>query len=147
MTLERVDFANVDCQDVVFSKFNPFPGFGMRFRAATLKDCNFRDARLQGAAFRGAHLEWSEDPPEEMGTWEDMGDRDMAFRQTYWPPFDGADLKGASFEDVFFRNGDFRGALNIRDCSFASAEGLDECLFDDEEVKIQVLEAAQSSGQ
>ena len=147
VTLERVDFAKVDCRSVVFSKFNPFSGFRMRVRFATFKDCNFRDARLRGAAFRGAHLEWSEEPPEQMGKWEDIGDRDMAFHQTYWPPFDGADLKSASFDDVFFRNADLRGALNILSCSFAGAEGLDQCLFDDEEVKKWVLEAAQSGTQ
>ncbi len=143
VSLERVDFAKVDCRNVVFSKFNPFSGFGMRIRFATFKDCDFREAQLQGATFRGAHLEWSDEPPEEMGTLEDLGGRDMAFRQTYWPPFDGADLKGASFNEVLFRNADLRGALNVQDCSFAGAEGLDECLFDDEDVKRWVLEAVK----
>ncbi len=147
VTLERVDFTKVDCRNVVFSKFNPFASLGIRLRFATFKDCYFLDSRLQGAVFRGAHLEWSEEPPQEMGEWLDTGDGDMAFRQIYWPPFDNADLNGASFENVHFLNADLRGALNVQDCSFTGAEGLDTCLFDDEDVKKRVLEAAKPGTQ
>ena len=144
--LEEVDFATVDCRNVMFSKFNPFGGFDpdMTIRFATFRDCNFRDSQLQEAIFCGAYLEWSEKPPEEVGEWEDFGDGHGAFHQTYWPPFDGADLKGASFEEVAFRNADFRGAENIESCIFAGAKGLDECLFDDEKTKKRILKMAQS---
>ena len=54
-------------------------------------------------------------------------------------------LKGASFEDVTFRNADFRDAVNIGDCTFTGAKGLDECLFDNEGVKEQILRKASSS--
>lgn len=146
VVLEDVDFATVDCRNVVFSKFNPFGGLDLDkpTRFATFRDCNFRDSQLQGAIFRGAYLEWSKKPPEEVGEWEDLGDGQGAFHQTYWPPFDGADLKGASFEEVAFRNVDFRGAENVESCIFADAKGLDECLFDNEEIKKRILEMAQS---
>lgn len=144
VALERVDFSGLDCRNVVFSKFNPFSGLGMRLRFAMFKDCNFRDARMQGAVFRGAHLEWTQRPPDEMGEWIDVDDGNSAFRQNYWPPFDEVDLSGVSFQDVCFTNADFRGALNVKDCSFSGAEGLGECLFDDDEIKRRVQEAAKS---
>ena len=145
VTLTEVDFANVDCRDVIFSKFNPLSGFDLSAHFATFKDCNFVGAELQGAVFRGAYLEWSEESPEEIGKWEDMGDGNGAYIQTHYPPFDRADLKGASFEDVVFRNADFRNAKNIQECTFSGARGLDECLFDNEEVREQILRKADSS--
>ena len=144
VTLERVDFANLDCANVVFSKFNPFSGLGIPGRFATFKDCNFREARLHGAVFRGAHLEWSQEPPDEMGEWIETEDGQGAFLQTYWPPFDNVDMKGVSFQDAYFKNADFRDALNVLDCCFSGASGLDDCLFDNDKLKRQVQEAAQS---
>ena len=142
VALTNVDFAHVDCRDVVFSKSNAFSGFDLPWRLATFTDCNFRGARLQGAVFRGARLKRSNKPPEEMGEWVDMDDGDRVFHQFYYPPFDEADLKGASFEDVLFENADFRGARNIEECSFVGAKGLDDCLFDSDEVKEEVLRKA-----
>ena len=112
-------------------------------RSATFIDCNFQFARLQESIFRGAHLGWSKEPPQEMGDWIDVGYGEMQFGQTYWPPFHEADLSGVSFEDVSFENADFREALNILECSFAGATGLNTCLFDDD-VKEQVLRQAES---
>ena len=143
--LTDVDFAVVDCRNVMFSKSDPLSGLDMPHRFATFADCNFRGAQLQGAVFRGACLEWSENPPEEVGKWVDIGDGHAAFNQTYYPPFDGADLKGASFGDVLFKNADFRGAKNIQECTFTGAKGLDECMFDNEEMKGQILRKASSS--
>ena len=77
----------------------------------------------------------------------DMENGDSAYRQTYLPPFDGADLRGASFEDVYFQNADFRGALNIQDCSFSGAQGLTKCVFDDDEITKWAQEAAKSGTQ
>lgn len=147
VTLEGVDFSRVDCRNVVFSKFNPFSGIRLRIRFATFKDCEFQDARLQGATFRGAHIEWSKEPPEEMGVWEELGDGEAAFMRTYRAPFDGVDLTGVSFDDVVFKNADFRDALNVQKGSFKGAQGLDECVFDNEKVKGQVLEAARADSQ
>ena len=147
VTLERVDFAGLDCTNVVFSKFNPFSRLGIRLQFATFRDCNFRDARLHGAVFRGAHLEWSQKPPDEMGEWIEMEDGERDFHQTYWPPFDNVDLKGVSFQDAYFKNADFRDVQNILDCWFSGAAGLDDCLFDNDEVKRRVQEAAQSGSQ
>lgn len=145
VTLTDVDFSGVDCRNVMFSKYNPFPDLEAPGRLATFTNCSFVDSQLQSAVFRGACLEWSESPPEELGTWEDIGDGNGVFLQTHSPPFDGADLKGASFEGVLFRNADFRGAKNIGECLFAGAKGLAECLFDSEEVKKEVLREATSS--
>ncbi|MDE0150821.1 MAG: pentapeptide repeat-containing protein [Rhodospirillaceae bacterium] len=144
VALERVDFSDLDCRNVVFSKFNPFSRLGLRLRFATFKDCNFRDARMQSAVFRGAHLEWTQRPPDEMGEWVEIEDGNSAFHQTYWPPFDGVDLSGVSFQDVCFTNADFRDALNVQGCSFSGAEGLAECLFDNDEIKKRAQEAAKS---
>ena len=144
VTLKNVGFNGVDCRRVVFSKFHPFSGFDLVGRFATFRDCNFQGAQLQEAVFRGAYLEWSETPPEEMGELENVEEGGVLFRQTYYPPFDEADLKGSSFEDVRFQNADFRNAVNIEDCTFAGAKGLEECLFDNEEVKEQILRKASS---
>ncbi len=145
VTLTKVDFSAVDCRNVMFSKFNPFSGLEALGRLATFKDCSFQRAQLQGAVFRGALLEWSENPPEEMETCEYLEDGNPVFIPTYTSPFHEADLKGASFEDVLFRNADFRGAENVEKCSFSGAKGLDECLFDSEEVKEDIFRKASSS--
>lgn len=145
VTLTDVDFCAVNCRNVLFSKFDPLSGFGMAFRSATFTDCNFQSSQLQGAVFRGAHLKWSKEPPEEMGEWVDVDEGPPAFRPTYYPPFHEADLKGTSFEDVLFENADFRGAKNIEACTFSGARGLNECLFDSEEVKEEVLRNASSA--
>lgn len=81
--LEDVDFSGVDCRNVIFSKLNPFSGLGRVF--ASFKDCNFVNAQLSGALFRGAYLEWSDGPPEETGEWEDVGDGQRIFGVE--PPF------------------------------------------------------------
>lgn len=143
--LTNVDFSEVDCRDVVFSKISPLPIIQFPGRSATFTDCKFRSARLQGAVFRGAYLKWVQGLPEEMEEWVDMDDDPPALLPFYCPPFDKADLKGASFEDVLFEHADFRGARNIGECSFVGAEGLDDCLFDSDEVKEEVLRKAGST--
>ena len=59
------------------------------------------------------------------------------------PPFWKADLKGASFKNVAFRNADLRDAVNLMECNFAGATGLDDCIFDSDEIKQSVLLSAQ----
>ncbi len=142
MKLERVDFGFVDCREVIFSKFNPFTGFGTGLVSAELKDCNFNYADLSGAVFRGAHLEWTTEHPDELGVWHD-DDEPPSFEQTYYPPFFNADLEGALFVDATFKNADFRGANNVLDCDFAGAKGLETCIFDDEDTKNAVLEMSK----
>ena len=143
--LEDVDFADVNCQNVIFSRGNPFYKIGRAF--ALFKDCRFVNAQLCGALFRGAHIEWSAKPPEEMGEWEDMGDGTRSFIQTYMPPFMGANLKGTSFEKASFKNADFRDAKNIMHCEFRGARGLDRCMFDDDEVRTYVLASVRHESQ
>ena len=143
VTLERVDFSMLNCRNVVFSKFNPFGGFGYLRANATYRNCNFSDADLSGAVFKGANLEWTEEHPEELGVWHDLEDGSHSFEQKHYPPFDEADLKGASFEDAVFKNVDFRNARNIQECNFVGAKGLNTGLFDNDEIKGAVIELSQ----
>ena len=83
-------------------------------------------------------MKWSNPPPEATGQWEELEDGQAAFLQTYYPPFEDADLRGASFEDVVFENGDFRGAINLEHCDFRGAQGLETCVFD-EDIDSQTL--------
>ena len=140
--LEKVNFQGIDCRNVIFSKFNPMHGLGIKHFSVLLRDCNFRDTLLSGAVFRGAHLEWSDEPPDELGFWEDTEHGDKHFFQTHYPPFDCTDLRGVSFEDAYLQNADFRNAINIQDCEFRGACGLETCIFDNEEMKRSVLESA-----
>lgn len=143
--LRNVDFSHVDCSNVIFSA-NQLLGrsWPAERRSARLLDCRFGDANLCGAIFNGALMKWTEAPPEETGEWMELEDGDRDWVRTYQPPFWRADLKGASFVNVAFRNADFREAENIEECSFAGATGLDDCIFDSEEVKQLVLRSAQS---
>jgi uncharacterized protein YjbI with pentapeptide repeats len=144
--LERVDFGFVDCREVVFSKFNPFSGLPLELKFATLSDCSFINANLERTVFDGAHLEWPDQPPAETGTWEEVDDGPPVFHQTYYPPFHDANLSGASFADVRFRNADFRATEGLLECNFRGARGLETCLFDDDEAKAAVLAMARSTG-
>ena len=143
VTLEKVDFSMINCRNVVFSKFNPFARFGSFRPSVFYRDCQFSDADLSGAIFKGANLEWTEEHPEELGVWHDLEDGSHSFEQKHYPPFDGADLKGASFEDAVFKNVDFRNATNILECNFVGAKGLKTGLFDNDELKDAVIELAQ----
>ncbi|PLU25419.1 hypothetical protein BMJ20_33520 [Sinorhizobium medicae] len=105
---------------------------------AELKDCNFYYADLSKAAFKGAHLEWTTEHPDELGVWHD-DEEPPAYQQTYYPPFFNADLEGASFVDATFKNADFRKAVAVLECDFTGAKGLETCLFDNEKTKNAVL--------
>ena len=125
--LRGFDFSSVDCSNVVFSASWPWkavPDLGVP-RNAQLQDCWFTLAILKGATFKGASMVWTKKPSEKT-------------KAHLWP-FCSADLAGASFEGVEFVNADFRGALNIRQCRFAGATGLEECMFECEEDKKLVL--------
>lgn len=141
--LEKIDFDFVDCRDVIFSKFNPFDGFNIDVKFALMKNCTFINANLSGAVFNGAHLEWTEEHPAELGVWHEFPGEQPSFEQTYYPPFSNADLKGASFADARFNNADFREAEGVLECDFTGAKGLGTCLFDDNEIRDAVLEMSR----
>ncbi|WP_165913925.1 pentapeptide repeat-containing protein [Sinorhizobium americanum] len=138
MKLDTVDFSDVDCRSVIFSKSNPLSGLGVDAVFAELKDCDFYYADLSGAVFKGAHLEWTTEHPDELGVWHD-DEEPPAFQQIHYPPFCNAHLEGASFVDATFKNADFRDAIGILKCDFTGAKGLETCLFDDEETKHAAL--------
>ena len=145
MVLERVDFSLVDCRDVVFSAFNPLGWLGLPYRPAIFRDCGFAGARLEGATFKGSRIEWSEEPPGEIGQWDRTQEGEPVFVQTYYPPFDQTDLAGVSFEDVAFLNADFREVDNLKQCKFAGATGLEDGLFDSDEDKDWALRTARTT--
>lgn len=142
--LDRVDFAAVDCSEVVFSKFHPFAPLMTSVEFASIRDCNFVDANLSKAIFNGAHLEWTTEHPKDLGIWHHFPDESPAFEQTHYPPFSNANLESASFIDATFKNADFREADGLLECDFSGAKGLEDCLFDDEETKQAVLNKATS---
>lgn len=142
--LKNVEFSLVDCRDVVFTAFNSSDWLGLPLRPSIFRDCWFGGAKLEGATFRGARMEWSDEPPAEVGHWDSTQEGESVFIPSYCPPFDGTDLAGVSFEDVEFRNADFREAHNLRDCQFAGSSGLEEALFDSDEDKEWALRAART---
>lgn len=143
--LEDVDFSKIDCRDVTFSKFNPLGGFGSMFANAHFLNCDFSSSDLRDAKFVGALLEWSEEHPDELGVYHDDEDGYAGFEQTYYPPFDNADLMGASFKDAVLKNADFRNAQNIQSCDFSGAKQLSTCIFDSDELKEEVIEKSKTS--
>ena len=144
IVLKDIDFSLVDCRDVVFTAYDPSNWLGLRQRPSIIRDCWFGGARLEGATFRGAKIEWSDNPPAEVGHWESTQEGESDFIQSYSPPFDRADLSGVSFEDVEFRNADFREAYNLRECQFAGSSGLEEALFDNGQDKEWALLSART---
>ena len=144
--LREVDFSFVDCRDVVFSAYNPLAGLEMDLlRHSQFRDCQFVEADLRGATFKGALLEWTQEPPGETGHRQETQDGEPMWVQEYYGPFYRADLAGTSFEDVAFRNADFRDADNVDKCRFAGATGLEDCKFDSEEDRDRVLRMARET--
>lgn len=143
--LDKVDFSRLDCQGVVFSCSNPLSSLSIDVKFASITNCHFVDANLSGAVFKGAHMEWTVKHPDELFVVHEFPDGSKDLEQTYHPPFDNANLDGASFEDARFSNGDFRNAENILKCDFTGAKGLESCLFDNEETKRAVLDLQASA--
>lgn len=136
VVLTGVDFGHIDCRKVVFSSHDfPFT------QHARFIDCCFEGCKLTGATFSGALLEWSEEPPEETGYWEEDDEGIEIFFRKYYPPFREVDLTAVSFENAVFRNADFREAYNLEHCNFSGARGLEDCLYDSEEIREQVLKS------
>ena len=142
--LREVDFSYVDCRDIVFSAFHPLGGLEIDLpRHARFVDCGFVEANLRGATFKGALLEWTQEPPAETGHGEETQEGEPMWVQDYYGPFYGADLAGTSFEDVAFRNADFRDAENLDKCRFAGATGLEDGKFDSEKDRERALRLAR----
>jgi len=139
--LKRIDFSNVDCREVVFSSYElrwmKLPaGLGL-----TIQDCNFYDTNLNEASFDEAKLVWKVRPLEvQYEIIDEHPDGSPIHTQTEFSPFYGADVSGASFRKVLFKNADFRDVINIEGAFFEGATGLEDCYFDDEETKAAVLE-------
>lgn len=136
--LINVSFDDVNCTDVIFSPDSLFGGLLRNPESPmTLNDCSFVRANLTNVSFRGASLKWIIAGREMYDEWEDDDGLPRSM-QIHYPPFDQADLNGASFADAILVNVDFRNALNIDLCDFTNATGLDKCFFDDG-VKEQIL--------
>lgn len=133
VVLTDVNFSEIDCREVVFSKYDYFSTTYAKY-----VDCHFERCKLAGATFSGALLEWTEEPPAETGNWVEVDGREH-FYQEYYPPFCEVDLAQVSFEKTEFRNVDFREAYNLQHCNFSGAKGLEDCLFDSEEIAEKVL--------
>lgn len=141
----EVDFDRISCRNVTFSPFNPFGGFGISgSNCARFVDCSFNETDMSQSTFNGAELAWTEPPPEENGYAEDMGDGQWYWDQTHYGPFHNADLQQTSFNDCWFKNADFRNADNILEADFTGAKGLEDALFDNDEIRAAVL--AQATG-
>jgi uncharacterized protein YjbI with pentapeptide repeats len=135
----KVDFSGVDCRNVIFEKGTVLNNILIGPSAQYL-DCSFWEADLQNAIFDGATLKWSSPPPSEMG---ELVDEDQAgnpiFSRTVADCFNDADLALTSFKKCTFKNADFRLAVNIEKADFTGSKGLETCIFDNEEIKNQVL--------
>lgn len=126
----RVSFDYVDCTGVMFSPYYPLPTFIGAEPFIKLQDCSFLKTVLKRVKFDGAYLLWSESPPGDIFETDVTDDGEEIRYQTYYPPFFEADLEGASFKQVYFKNADFRQADNLKMADFSGARGLDSCVFD-----------------
>lgn len=138
--LENVDFANVDCSDVIFSRnTGEFAALGL-----VGKDLNFTYAKLNSACFDGAKLAWTHFKANRDDWYVDHGEDDNGnpmIEQVHYPAFAGANLNGCSFRYAELNHADFRDAENILDADFTGAKGLKTCFFDDD-VRERILTAA-----
>jgi uncharacterized protein YjbI with pentapeptide repeats len=143
--MTKVNFDRISCRSVTFSPFNPFGGFGISgSHYAKFVDCSYIDTDLSQAQFDGAELSWSDIPPQEDGeSWEDENGS-TGWIQTHYGPFYNADLRQASFKGCWFKNADFRNAVNILEADFSGAKGLEDAFFDSDEIRAAVL--AQAAG-
>lgn len=142
--LENVDFSFVNCSDVVFSAFDPFHGLGIFEPPVKIKDCSFQKSNLSHAIFNGASLEWTDEPPDRIEEETENPDGSMSPVQNVFPAFDRAELTGTSFVNARFKRADFRKAENVLEADFSGATGLEDCVFDDDEIKASVLRQVKS---
>jgi uncharacterized protein YjbI with pentapeptide repeats len=149
VVLKKVDFSHVNCRSVTFSPYDPFSGLDFDLqRYARFEDCSFFEADLREATFNGASLKWTAAPPDSHYEFEEDPETGQGFAtQVSSGPFDGADLRGASFAGCVFENADFRGASGFLEADFSKARGLEDAHFDDEDTKSAVLtNAAKEQG-
>lgn len=141
VVLKKVAFSHVDCRSVTFSPYDPFSGLDFDLqRYARFDDCSFIETDLREATFNGASLKWTEAPPDSHYEFEEDPETGQGFAtQVSWGPFDGADLRGASFSGCIFENADFRGASGLLEADFSKARGLEETVFDDDATRSAVL--------
>ena len=139
--LRKVEFSHVDCRSVTFSPYDPFSGLDFEVqRQAKFEDCKFFETDLRGATFNGASLKWTKVPPDSHYEFEEDQETGQSFAsQVSWGPFDGADLRGASFSGCVFENADFRGASGVLEADFSNAKGLEKSVFDDEDTKAAIV--------
>ncbi len=131
VSLTRVSFDWVECNDVLFSPYDPFEALSTTApRAARLIDCSFFEADLRNATFNGAELAWTGPPLEELYEYEDDEEGGCQRHQVAFGKLHGAKLSGASFRACIFRNADFRGVEDLSLVDFFRAEGLEEAKFD-----------------
>lgn len=141
--LNRVSFGHVNCSGVEFSPFDPFEALDdpsrPRDRSATMTDCRFNSALLEGATFNGAALLWTSPPPQSHYEYDEEEDGTPYWYQASYGPFADADLAGAQFRGCRFDNVDFRDAHNIRTADFFRATGLSTAHFDSAEDRDWVI--------
>lgn len=141
----NVDLSGVDCRGTVFERAATMNSFSIG-PAAQYLDCDFCNADLQSSVFDGAALKWSSPPPSEMEEVIDEGDDGQPiYTRVVADRFNDADLTRVSFKKCIFENADFRLAVNIETADFRGAEGLETCLFDNDDIRSQILIQSKAS--
>ncbi|MER9726680.1 MULTISPECIES: pentapeptide repeat-containing protein [unclassified Mesorhizobium] len=125
--LDNVDFSATDCVGVVFSK-GMLGGTLFGIKGTNLR---FLQTNLVNATFDGATLEWTDFKPNEDDWFEVIDDDPQNRAQVYAPPFEDAELAGASFRNANLLNADFRYAKGLEFVNFSGTKGLETCFFDE----------------
>lgn len=143
-SFEDVDFSRLDARGVVFEETAPLRSgqkimwLGLR---ATYKNCDFWETDLSNAKFDGAVLTWTNAPPDSL---EEQVDEEPDGRPVYAKVARGVfaevDLSNTSFKFCTFDKADFREAFNVEGADFSGAEGLDTCVFDDDDLKKKIIQ-------
>ncbi len=142
--LNKVSFDHLNCRGVTFAPYNPLAGLGdLGTNFSDFLDCSFYECDLAEARFNGSKLHWTEPPPETHMEFWDEDDGTPACAQVSYGPFWHANLRQTSFKGCRFKNADFRDAENVLEADFSGAKGLEDALFDTDEIKAAVL--AQST--
>lgn len=140
VTLNKVSFDHLNCNDVIFSPYNPLSGFGgLAMDFSLFVDCSFVETDLRNSRFNGSEIRWSAPPPATHLEYWDEEDGTPACAQISYGPLYKADLRGASFNGCQFKNADFRDVDNILEADFTGAKGLETAYFDNDEIRLAVL--------
>lgn len=142
-----VDFSHLNAQKVIFEKVSTLRLGGVPIVVgcrAKYVSCNFYDADLRFSKFDGAELIWQHTPPESLYVYQgEDADGQPYFNRETFDGFNDADVSNASFRYCKFKYADFRLAKNLELADFSHAEGLDTCVFDDEETKNNIIEMSK----